>query len=138
MMTHLQFSKLSIGKQMIQGNIMFGRIGKNIKALRHKAKITQSDLAAKLGVSRQQIANYEKGNVTIPLKSVVEMSMIFDVSIDDFIKKEFFLMKSQTTSKRIVLDQDRIQKYVEIAIKKNIASLDAKINLILKYHENSG
>ncbi|WP_459209487.1 helix-turn-helix transcriptional regulator [Aquimarina rhabdastrellae] len=69
---------------------MFKKIGKNIKVLRNEGNITQSELAEKLGITRQQVANYESGRVTIPLKGMVDMSTIFDVSIDDLIKNDFF------------------------------------------------
>ena len=64
---------------------MFKQIGVNIRTLRKQRKLSQSDIAEKIGVSRQQIANYEKGEATIPLVSVYKLSVIFNISIDSLI-----------------------------------------------------
>ncbi|WP_234859120.1 helix-turn-helix transcriptional regulator [Aquimarina aquimarini] len=65
---------------------MFEKIGNNIKLLRNRRKCTQSDLAINLNLTRQQIANYEKGNTTIPLNSIVEIAKYFNISIDHLVK----------------------------------------------------
>ncbi len=61
---------------------MFKQIGENIRVLRKWNSLSQSDLGEKLNLSRQQIANYESGDKTIPLISIIEMSKIFEISID--------------------------------------------------------
>ncbi|TPN87436.1 helix-turn-helix domain-containing protein [Aquimarina algicola] len=65
---------------------MFKQIGENIKILRGKRNISQTDLGEKLNVSRQQVANYEKGDTTIPLNSVMQIADIFGLSIDTLVK----------------------------------------------------
>ena len=37
-------------------------IGRNIRLIRKQKGLTQQDLAAKIGRSRQQVSNYEKGD----------------------------------------------------------------------------
>jgi len=68
---------------------MFKQVSFNIKHLRKAAKLSQSDLADYLHISRQQVANYEKGDTTIPLVSIVKMSEIFNISIDALVNQDF-------------------------------------------------
>lgn len=49
---------------------MDGTIGSRIAELRKHMKLTQEDLAEKIGCARAAIANYERGN-RIPLDSVI-------------------------------------------------------------------
>ncbi len=65
---------------------MFKIIGGNIKLLRTRKKLSQSDLGAELDLTRQQISNYEKGDVTVPLNSIVALSTFFKIPIDFLIK----------------------------------------------------
>lgn len=61
-------------------------IASNIKVYRKKFKLSQSQLAEKLDLTRQQIANYESGEGTIPLASVIRLSEIFNITIDQLVK----------------------------------------------------
>ncbi|KAB8151783.1 helix-turn-helix domain-containing protein [Kordia sp. TARA_039_SRF] len=65
---------------------MFKQIGVNIKSIRKSNGLTQSELASRLGITRQQVANYEKGDSSIPLSSIIKMSDIFNISIDNLVK----------------------------------------------------
>lgn len=76
---------------------MFKQIGENIRILRNRNKLSQSDLGSYLNLSRQQIAHYEKGEKTIPLISVNSISNIFRIPIDYLIKLDL----SQYSSKEL-------------------------------------
>ncbi|MEN8906845.1 MAG: response regulator [Clostridiales bacterium] len=56
-------------------------IHKKIKEERMKLKLTQKQLAKKLGVTRGTIANYESSQIP-PNNQLVELANIFNVSID--------------------------------------------------------
>jgi transcriptional regulator with XRE-family HTH domain len=56
--------------------------------VRKKAKLTQSDLAKKLNVTRGTIANWENGTSNPSVEMLLELSRIFDVSVDYLIGKE--------------------------------------------------
>ena len=58
---------------------------KNLIALRTKNKLSQADLATKLGITRQTIANYENGIRDPDLINIVNISVFFNCSIDDLI-----------------------------------------------------
>lgn len=56
-------------------------IGEKIKQLREKNKMTQTDVAARIGTATQTVFKYEKGIVTnIPLDTVEKIAAVFGVS----------------------------------------------------------
>jgi len=55
--------------------------------VRKKAKITQAELAAKLGVTRGTIANWESGTSNPSIEILLELSRLFEVSVDFLIKE---------------------------------------------------
>lgn len=57
----------------------------NIRYLRKKAKMSQDELAQKLGIKRSNIAAYESKNVEPRLRIVLEMARLFDVSVKTLI-----------------------------------------------------
>ena len=57
----------------------------NIRFLRKLSKISQEDLAAKLKISRSNIAAYESKNVEPRLKTILEIARFFDISIKTLI-----------------------------------------------------
>ncbi|QUH31151.1 helix-turn-helix domain-containing protein [Vallitalea guaymasensis] len=57
--------------------------GNKVRNLRTKNKLTQSDLASKLGVSTRTIYNYEKGNLfPKDIKVIKGLAEIFNVTTD--------------------------------------------------------
>ena len=68
-------------------------VGKNIKRYRENKKMTQDDLAAKLGVTRQAISNWETEKTQPDIETLQKISQILEVSIEEMIYEE----KRQTT-----------------------------------------
>lgn len=57
--------------------------GSRLKEAREKAKLTQSDVCKKLGISKPQIiSNYERGASSPSLETLKELSRLYDVSTD--------------------------------------------------------
>ena len=59
--------------------------GKNLRFYRKLTKMTQLELAAKLGTSRQAISNMENEIRPISKKAAKELAKIFSVSVSNFI-----------------------------------------------------
>ena len=57
-----------------------------LKAYRKKNGYTQDDIAEKLGVSRQAVAKWERGESVPDIESVVSLAGIFGVTVDVLLK----------------------------------------------------
>ena len=60
-------------------------INMNLKRLRQQHQYTQEDLAEKLGVSRQVVAKWEKGESTPDLYFCIKLAELYDVTIDNLV-----------------------------------------------------
>lgn len=60
-------------------------IGNNIKEFRKKIGLTQKDLANKAGLTRESIGNYERGDRTPNINTLIKISNALDVAIVDII-----------------------------------------------------
>jgi len=60
----------------------------NIKYLRKLQKISQEELAIKLGISRSNIAAYESKNVEPRLKTLFDIAKIFDINIKALVESK--------------------------------------------------
>lgn len=76
-------------------------IGARIKNYREKQNISQEELALKVYVSRQTISNWETNKSYPDIKSLIILSNIFHVSIDDFIKGDIEKMKKIVSKEQI-------------------------------------
>lgn len=54
----------------------------NLKQLRAYQKLTQAEIAKRLGFSVRTYQNYESGNREPNIDSLIQLAKIFDVSID--------------------------------------------------------
>lgn len=70
-------------------------LGKQIKKYRTEAKLSQEELADKIFVSRQTISNWENDKNYPDIKSLVLMSEVFRVSLDNLIKGDLERMKKE-------------------------------------------
>lgn len=70
-------------------------IGKQIKKYRTEANLSQEELADKIFVSRQTISNWENDKNYPDIKSLVLMSEVFRVSLDNLIKGDLERMKKE-------------------------------------------
>ena len=68
-------------------------IGLQIKKFREQHKISQEELALKIFVSRQTVSNWETNKSCPDIKSLIALSNIFNVSLDDFIKEDIKEMR---------------------------------------------
>ncbi|MDV5116165.1 helix-turn-helix transcriptional regulator [Clostridium perfringens] len=71
--------------------IDWSTFSKNIKKYRKSQKLTQEDLANKLGISRSTLSYYEHGNIEPNIFVLITLSKLMNCSIDSLIglsKKE--------------------------------------------------
>ena len=79
-------------------------IGLRIKKFREQQKISQEELALQIFVSRQTISNWETNKSCPDVKSLITLSNIFNVSLDNFIKEEIKEMRE-------IVEKDTIKKF---------------------------
>ena len=63
-------------------------INKNLKFLRGSTGMTQKQLAEKLGLKQAAIGAYEEERSTPPLSSLLDITKIFNVNLDDLVKHD--------------------------------------------------
>lgn len=61
-------------------------IENNVQELRTERKITQEELASKLGVTRQTIIAIEKGNYTPSVLLAIKIADFFDTTVEKVFK----------------------------------------------------
>ena len=78
-------------------------LGAQIKKYRAEFSLSQDELAEKLFVTRQSISNWENDKTYPDIKSLVLMSEVFSVSLDQLVKGDMEIMKKE------ISEQDREQ-----------------------------
>ena len=63
------------------------RLGKRVKEIRHKKKLSQADLAEILGVHSTYISSIERGVRNMSLKNVERLSNALKVPIEELTKR---------------------------------------------------
>ena len=63
-------------------------IGEKLKEKRSQLHLSQEQLAAQLGVTRQTIASWEKGKTYPDIGSILKLSDLYGVSLDELLKED--------------------------------------------------
>ena len=63
-------------------------IGSKLKSKRTQLGWTQEQLASQLGVARQTVANWEKGKTYPDIGSILKLSDLYNVSLDELLKED--------------------------------------------------
>lgn len=112
------------------------KIGIIISQKRKANNLTQAELAEKLGLSFQAVSNWECGNSLPDLSNVLELSNLFNISIDELLGKEH---TSNTVSHKQNKD-DLTQCDIDVsdtnANQKNTVTLDKIIEFIGLAHDD--
>src|SRR5690606_16493869 len=64
------------------------KISQNIKFLRKRERLTQEQLAEKVGIKRSLLGAYEEGRADPRLNNLLAIARIFDVSVDQLISSD--------------------------------------------------
>jgi len=65
----------------------FKDLGTRVAALRQQRGLTQTDLAAKLGLGQQALATYENATRRLPSSLLLPLSEIFEVPLEELLGK---------------------------------------------------
>lgn len=104
----------------------YKKIGRFIVELRKEKKMTQEELASKLFVSRTTISKWELGANTINIETLVRISEIFNITIEELMNGEK-INRTKTT----------LRKYLLLTISILFISLTAFLLYYFIYNYNS-
>lgn len=82
-----------------ESEVTFMILGQRIKEEREKRQWTQDYLAETLNVSRQTISKWEVGSTYPDIDRLVQISNLFDITLDSLIKGDDSLKKSIVITK---------------------------------------
>lgn len=86
------------------------KLGEQIKKYRTELSLSQDQLAERCFVSRQSISNWENDKTYPDIKSLLLLSEVFSVSLDQLVKGDVEMMKSE------ISEQERVKFQKEGAI----------------------
>lgn len=67
-----------------------GTLGENLRAARVAAKLTQEDLAEKLGTTKSAISRYEQGKREPALAQIAKIAAVLHVRMESLLEPEIF------------------------------------------------
>ena len=91
-------------------------IGEQINNLRKQHGLSQDDFANLFNVSRQTISNWENGKSLPDIVSIIRMSDLYDVSLDELLKGDKVLMEKIEKDAMAVKVEKKIIKFAWISI----------------------
>ena len=83
-------------------------IGKKLKDARMKSGFTQEMVAEKINVSRQTISNWENEKSYPDIISVIELSSLYSISLDDLLKGDEKMMEHLEESTNVVKSNTKL------------------------------
>ncbi|MCR4581276.1 MAG: helix-turn-helix domain-containing protein [Bacilli bacterium] len=107
------------------------KFGDNLKSIRKSKKVSQEDLADKLGVSRQSVSKWETGENYPSMQNIVCLCDIFHCKINDLVHEDFddLDFMDEEIKMSVVKLNEKEQKNVKTLSK--ILSLIGKISAIV-------
>ena len=76
-------------------------LGSQIKKYRSELNMSQDELAEKIFVSRQSVSNWENDKTYPDIKSLLLLSEVFQVSLDQLIKGDLEIMKKEISTQEL-------------------------------------
>ena len=102
----------------------------NIKHLRSKKNLTQSRVEQMIGLKRGNLHAYESGKNIPPLPVVIELSILFQVSIDELINSDLTAVNETAEPEVKYLTKQHLYNFHELVQK--VHELDAIVQKLEK------
>ena len=83
-------------------------IGRKLKEVRMKANLTQEQVAEELFVSRQTISNWENEKSYPDIISIIKLSDLYSISLDELLKGDQKMIKHLDESTNIVKSNKKL------------------------------
>lgn len=101
-------------------------INKNLKFLRAQQGLTQKQLAEKLGLKQAAIGAYEEERATPPLASLLDLTRIFNVNLDDLVRHDLSRGDKERKSSGLARSKDVLAITVDSHNRENVELVTQK------------
>ena len=115
-------------------------LGKKIKDLRNTYRLTQTELAFKVGVTKSTIAAYENNSRTPSFDILIKLARVFHVTTDSLLAdaSETVIRARNLTDEQIIILDTMIESFQAANLLKEAVDSEAAIaDVIEKYRELS-
>ncbi len=102
-------------------------ISAQIKKYRNTMELSQEELAEKIYVTRQTVSNWENGKSYPDIHSLLLLSLLFNVSLDQLIKGDIEIMKKEINKEEVAKFNKVSNQFAALSV----ASLIAFIPLVV-------
>ena len=89
-------------------------VAERLIKLRKEKGLSQEELAEKLGLSRQAISKWERGESSPDMENIVQLTKIYDLSFDELLSTSEYKVDIDTVKK----EKEVVIKYVEVVKKE--------------------
>ena len=100
------------------------KFNEKIVKLRKLKGLTQDEFASAVGVSRQAVYKWESGQSYPEVPKLLEMKLLFGISIDDLLDENFEVVLPEKTKKRRISKEKKAE--IEAAVKKEETAPEIK------------
>lgn len=103
------------------------QLGKNLRTLRKRYKLSQQDMSVMLNISRQAYSNYENHTRTPDLGTLLRISDIFSVTLDELV--------TQNIGNTIAKTKGPYHCGLNIHTQDSIYMTTEELKLVIKYRD---
>lgn len=106
--------------------IDYVKVGKRIRSVRKECFLTQDELAAQCGCTRNHLSAVETGECKPSLDLIIKIAAVLDSSVD------FFIMDSPHVNTRYIINQ-QIAPKLEACTSRELTLINRALDEILNY-----
>ena len=96
--------------------------GKRLRELRRKSKMTQQQLGDEVNITKVSICCYEKGTRVPSLETLIDLSRIFNVTLDYLIGNDEYIVSDNNASYGLKVSDEEIELIKELRKNQNLYS----------------
>lgn len=104
-------------------------IGKKLKDARIGSGLTQESVAEKINVSRQTISNWENGKSYPDIISVIKLSDLYSISLDNLLKGDSKMIEHLEESTNVIKSNQKLMGAIIINVA--VAALLIALNIFI-------
>lgn len=104
-------------------------VGQKIRQLRRERKLTQTDLAGKIGIHQSDLSRMEKGEYRVGLDTLLKLLQEFDLSMGDFFEER--TGSTSIMGRYHTLSEDarrEVDSFIEFKHQQDMAGWDGEEN----------